>query len=208
MNIGVLDYKVGNVANVLRCLNFIDSKSNVALANANNLKSFDKLILPGVGSFQKAMSNLAETNSLESVLEFAKSGRYMLGICLGAQILFERGYEFGSHEGLGLLKGEVKGFKSLKAFEEGKIKVPHIGWNKNYKTSASPLLDGLEDEFYLYFDHGFYMECEKDALLARCEYGVTFASIVGKDNIFGIQPHPEKSHNSGMKILENFLALK
>ncbi|PAF42904.1 imidazole glycerol phosphate synthase, glutamine amidotransferase subunit [Helicobacter sp. 11S02629-2] len=192
----------------MRCLNFIDSTNHVALANASNIKSFDKLILPGVGAFKKAMDNLVKANLLDLVLEYAKSGKYMLGICLGAQILFEKGHEFGEHEGLGLLKGEVRSFKSLDSFKTGKIKVPHIGWNNSHKATNSPLLHDLKDEFYLYFDHGFYMDCDKSALLATCEYGVSFASVVGKDNIFGIQPHPEKSHNSGIQILKNFLNLK
>ena len=138
----------------------------------------------------------------EAVLEFAKSGKPLLGICLGMQLLFNKSYEFGEHSGLGLLQGEVVRF----SLEDKTMKIPHMGWNLVHKNKESPLLQGLDSTFYLYFVHSFYVKNLENAV-GISNYGVNFASIVQKDNIFGIQPHPEKSHNVGLRILKNFINL-
>ncbi|WP_039872539.1 imidazole glycerol phosphate synthase subunit HisH, partial [Helicobacter canadensis] len=132
----------------------------------------------------------------------AKSGKPLLGICLGMQLLFQKSYEFGEHLGLGLIEGEIIKFDKKLLKEDEKI--PHMGWNLVQKTKNSPLLKDLEETFYLYFVHSYYLGDFKNAI-GISHYGVDFTALVQKDNLLGIQPHPEKSHNVGLKILENFL---
>jgi glutamine amidotransferase len=129
----------------------------------------------------------------------------MLGICLGMQLLFESSEEFGKHEGLGLIKGKVTAFDSSKFNEP--LKIPHMGWNRMFTTSH-PLFKNLDAEHYLYFVHTFHVNCEdKSDIIGKTNYGYEFTSAVAHNNIMGIQPHPEKSHDNGMKILENFINL-
>lgn len=170
-----------------------------------NLKKYDKLLLPGVGAFGNAMEQLQKTDLLSAVIEFAKSGKYMLGICLGMQLLFEKSFEFGEHKGLGLIEGEIVGFKNI-----APLKVPHIGWNSCLFTQSgesSPLLQGINNGSFFYFVHSFHIATQEKFILAKCEYGYPFGAIVNKDNLFGIQPHPEKSHNVGLQLLKNFINL-
>ena len=197
MNIAILNYKIGNLASVQNALVYASKELKYTTitieSNPHNLMRYDKIILPGVGAFGDAMEHLRISGMQEAIIEFAKSGKYMLGICLGMQLLFEQSSEFGEHRGLGLLRGIIEPFDRAKL---GALKVPHVGWNKCFL--------GLEEEFYLYFVHSF---CNRDSqnVLAQCEYGYTFSAIVGRDNIFGIQPHPEKSHKVGLRLLKNFL---
>jgi glutamine amidotransferase len=153
------------------------------------------------------MEHLKSAGMDEALHEYAKSGKYMLGVCLGMQLLFESSSEFGHNEGLGLVKGHVKAFDTSE-FEEGtRLKVPHMGWNRMF-TSNHKLFDSLDEEHYLYFVHSLHVECEKESnIIASTEYGYKFTSAVANDNILGIQPHPEKSHENGLQILENFIAL-
>ena len=170
-----------------------------------NLKKYDKLLLPGVGAFGNAMEQLQKTHLLNAIREFAQSGKYMLGICLGMQLLFEKSYEFGEHKGLGLIEGEIVGFKNI-----APLKVPHIGWNSCSFTQSgesSPLLQGINNGSFFYFVHSFHIATQEKFILAKCEYGYPFGAIVNKDNLFGIQPHPEKSHNVGLQLLKNFINL-
>jgi glutamine amidotransferase len=142
---------------------------------------------------------------VEPLREFAKSGKYMLGICLGMQLLFESSQEFGVHEGLGVIKGDVKHFDSSKFSEN--LKIPHMGWNRMF-TKEHPLFNGLDKEHYLYFVHTYHVDCkDEDDIIGETYYGYKFASAVACGNVFGIQPHPEKSHENGLKILENFIKL-
>lgn len=197
--LGIVNYNIGNLASVQNAI--LKLEERVAIEeNPQNLKNYDRLILPGVGAFGDAMEHLRISGMQEAVLEFAKSGKPLLGICLGMQLLFSKSYEFGEHLGLGLLEGEVVKFDS----NNGARKIPHMGWNCVCKTTESLLTRGLEDSFYLYFVHSFYVKNLENAV-GVSNYGVDFASIVQKDNIFGIQPHPEKSHNVGLRILKNFI---
>jgi len=202
--IAIVDYNMGNLASVqnafakLKCETVIES-------NPDKFKNYEKLILPGVGAFGDAMKHLNERNMVTALKEYAKSGKHILGICLGMQLLFQESEEFGKHKGLGLIKGNVKAFDA-KHFKES-LKVPHMGWNK-MTTTPHPLFNNLDEEHYLYFVHSFHVECENtEDIIGTTEYGYNFTSAVVHNNIMGIQPHPEKSHDNGLKILKNFIGL-
>ncbi len=202
--IGIVDYKMGNLASVQNAFSKLGEET-VVESNPEKLKEYDKLILPGVGAFGDAMEHLKEYNMIDAIKEFAQSKKPILGICLGMQLLFESSEEFGEHEGLGLIKGHIKAFDESKFSEP--LKVPHMGWNRMF-TKEHPLFEGLDENHYLYFVHTFHITGadEKD-IIGETEYGYKFTSAVAHDNIMGIQPHPEKSHENGLKILENFIKL-
>ncbi|QOP41866.1 imidazole glycerol phosphate synthase subunit HisH [Sulfurimonas marina] len=202
--IAIVDYNMGNLASVQNAFAKL-GKDTVVESDPAKFKDYDKLILPGVGAFGDAMEHLRERNMIEPIKEFAASGKPMLGICLGMQLLFESSEEFGAHEGLGLIKGKVTRFDESK-FEE-KLKVPHMGWNRMF-TKEHPLFNGLDDMHYLYFVHTYHVNCDdENDIIGRTNYGYEFTSAVAHNNVMGIQPHPEKSHTNGLKILENFISL-
>lgn len=201
--LGIVDYNIGNLASVQNAILKVGESAKIE-SDPSKLKDYDKIILPGVGAFGDAMEHLQKSGMQEAILDFVKSGKFLLGICLGMQLLFQKSYEFGEHSGLGLLEGEIIHFEKA-ALKKGE-KIPHMGWNLVKKVKNSALLEGLEDSFYLYFVHSYYLGESKNAL-GMSHYGIDFVSIVQKENIFGIQPHPEKSHNVGLKILKNFAKL-
>ncbi|MDF1883590.1 imidazole glycerol phosphate synthase subunit HisH [Sulfurimonas sp. SAG-AH-194-C21] len=202
--IGIVDYKMGNLASVQNAFSKLGHET-VVESNSDKFKEYDKLILPGVGAFGDAMDHLRERNMIDAIKEFAESKKPMLGICLGMQLLFDSSEEFGEHEGLGLIKGDIKAFDTSKFSES--LKVPHMGWNRMFTTNH-PLFDGLDENHYLYFVHTFHIVgADKNDIIGETEYGYKFTSAVAHDNIMGIQPHPEKSHENGLKILENFIKL-
>ncbi len=202
--IGIVDYNMGNLASVINAFEMVGADI-VVESDPIKLKEYDKLILPGVGAFGDAMEHLKENGMDEAIKEYAKSGKPLLGICLGMQLLFENSQEFGSHEGLGLIEGEVVAFDESKF--DHKLKVPHMGWNEMFKQNDISLFEGLSDEFYLYFVHSFHAVCDDKYAIGKTYYGYEFVSAVNKNNIYGIQPHPEKSHENGLKIIENFINL-
>lgn len=202
--IGIVDYNMGNLASVQNAFAKL-GENTVIESDPAKFKDYDKLILPGVGAFGDAMEHLRERNMIEPLKEYAKSGKYMLGICLGMQLLFESSEEFGFHEGLGLIKGNVTAFDATKFSEP--LKVPHMGWNRMF-TKDHPLFKNLDEEHYLYFVHTYHVNCaNEEDIIGRTYYGYEFTSAVAHDNVMGIQPHPEKSHENGLKILENFIKL-
>ena len=201
--LGIVDYNIGNLASVQNAILKVGESAKIE-NDPSKLKDYDKIILPGVGAFGDAMEHLQKSGMQEAILDFVKSGKFLLGICLGMQLLFQKSYEFGEHSGLGLLEGEIIHFEKA-TLKKGE-KIPHMGWNLVKKVKNSALLEGLEDSFYLYFVHSYYLGESKNAL-GMSHYGIDFVSIVQKENIFGIQPHPEKSHNVGLKILKNFVKL-
>jgi len=202
--IAIVDYNIGNLASVKNAFAKL-GKDTVVESNPAKFKEYDKLILPGVGAFGDAMEHLRERNMINAIKEFAASGKPIIGICLGMQLLFESSEEFGEHEGLGLIKGHVKAFDES-AFSEP-LKIPHMGWNKML-TKEHPLFVGLDKEHYLYFVHTYHVTCSNaEDIIGETEYGYKFTSAVAHKNIMGIQPHPEKSHENGLKILENFIKL-
>ena len=202
--IAIVDYNMGNLASVQNAFATLGEKT-VVESNPENFLNYDKLILPGVGAFGDAMEHLRERNMINAIKEFAASGKPVLGICLGMQLLFESSQEFGFHEGLGLIKGDVKAFDTSKFSEP--LKVPHMGWNRMF-TKEHPLFMGLDENHYLYFVHTYHVICENaEDIIGETEYGYRFTSAVAHKNIMGTQPHPEKSHENGLKILENFIKL-
>lgn len=206
MKIAIVDYNIGNLASVRNALENISIKNTqVSIEkDAQKLASYDRIILPGVGAFGDAIANLENSGMKMALLEFIKSGKYVLGICLGMQLLFEKSFEFGEHTGLGVFGGEVIKFDT-------KFKIPHMGWNRCvFKNATHPLLKNIKNNVYLYFVHSYHAKCKhNDNIIATCNYGdYDFPCIVAKENVLGIQPHPEKSHQEGLKILENFLRLQ
>jgi glutamine amidotransferase len=202
--IAIVDYNMGNLASVKNAFAKL-GKEVVIESDSSKFKNYDKLILPGVGAFGEAMEHLRDRNMIEPLKEFAASKKYMLGICLGMQLLFESSEEFGEHEGLGLIKGSVKAFDTTKFSEP--LKVPHMGWNRMF-TTKHPLFKNLDEEHYLYFVHTFHVNCTNEQdIIGTTNYGYDFTSAVAHGNVIGIQPHPEKSHENGLKILKNFINL-
>jgi len=202
--IGIVDYNMGNLASVINAFEIQGAKI-VVESDPSKLQNYGKLILPGVGAYGDAMEHLQENGMDEAVKAYAKTGKPLLGICLGMQLLFESSEEFGETEGLGLIEGKVVSFDESKF--DHKLKVPHMGWNEMFKQKDMPLFDGLDKEFYLYFVHSFHAVCDDQYAIGKTYYGYEFVSAVNKDNIYGIQPHPEKSHENGLKIIENFIKL-
>ncbi len=202
--IGIVDYNMGNLASVINAFNKIGASIRVE-SNPLKLKDYDKIILPGVGAFGDAMQHLKESEMDSAIIDFVSTNRPLLGICLGMQLLFNSSKEFGDHRGLGLIDGEVVPFNREKF--DHKLKVPHMGWNEIFKKKDTPLFNGLRDEFYLYFVHSYHVQCDNRYVIGKSYYGYEFVSAVNRDNIYGIQPHPEKSHKNGLKIIENFIEL-
>jgi len=219
--IGIVDYNMGNLASVINAFKKVGADVQLE-SNPSKLSQYDKLILPGVGAFGDAMEHLKENSMDIAVKRFANSGKPLLGICLGMQLLFESSEEFGSTEGLGLIPGKVVAFDKAK-FDHPQ-KVPHMGWNEMFcggltsndlsqgdesfaGLTPTKLFDELPDDFYLYFVHSFHAVCDDKYAIGKTHYGYEFVSAVQNDNIYGIQPHPEKSHENGLKIIENFTKL-
>ena len=199
--IGIVDYGMGNLFSVSKALERLNAEYFIS-GDKVELMSADALLLPGVGSFRDAMKVL----QVETIKEFAASGKPLLGICLGMQLLFEDSDENGLTKGLGLLPGKVRRFPGKSADGET-YKVPHMGWNKLEFVQSSPLLEGLQED-YVYFVHSYYVTAENsEVLLAKADYHEEVSAVVGKDNIFGMQFHPEKSSKLGMALLNNFLKL-
>ncbi len=201
MKIGIVDYNMGNLASVKNAFDKIGVKADI-IKKSDEIKNCDKLILPGVGAFGDAMEHLNSSGMDEAIRDFVKSGKYMLGVCLGMQLLFESSDEFGENKGLGFIEGKVVYFNRKRV---GEHKIPHMGWNKLFHKNSS-LFKGLNNP-YLYFVHSLHAVCDEKYVIGKTVYGYEFVSAVNKDNIFGFQPHPEKSHNEGLMILKNFVEL-
>lgn len=201
--IGIIDYNMGNLASVYNACHLIDAKASI-VKDPNELKNYDRIILPGVGAYADAMEHLNETGMKEAIYEFAKTGKPTIGICLGMQLLFQSSQEFGHSDGLGLIEGEVIKFDKSKMNED--FKIPHMGWNTIINKEHA-LFEGLKDP-YLYFVHSYHAVTAEENIIGKTVYGYEFVSAVNKDNIYGFQPHPEKSHDNGLKILKNFMNIK
>ncbi len=204
MKIGIVDYKMGNIASLQNSFEKI-GKSVSIVHTPEDILSCDKLILPGVGGFGDAMTHLKEQNFIEPIQEYVQSGNNLLGVCLGMQLLFTSSNESLEKEGLDLIPGSVTKFDKSQA--EHTIKIPHMGWNKMEFVKESKLFLGLKREAYLYFVHSYHGNCDKRYIIGQTYYGYDFVSAVEKENIYGFQPHPEKSHNEGLQILENFIKI-
>ena len=203
--IGIIDYKMGNLASLRNSFEKIGVPVRVLHA-PEELAGCDKIVLPGVGAFGDAADHLAQYGFDKALAEFVATGKPLLGICLGMQLLFAASEESPGAKGLGLVDGTVKRFDKNRAAHP--IKIPHMGWNRMEIRHDSPLFAGLENGFYLYFVHGYHgADCPDNETVATCYYGYDFPAAVAKGNVFGLQPHPEKSHETGLKILKNFAEL-
>lgn len=203
--IALIDYKMGNIQSVINAVEKVGGKITL-VKNPKELEMYEKAILPGVGAFGDAMNFLSQNGMNEAVKNFTKSGKNLLGICLGMQLLFEKSEEFGNSRGLGLIEGEVVSFDKKKF--DIPLKVPHVGWNSLNFKNENPLLKNVKNRAYLYFVHSFHVKTKNQYVSAMTHYGYDFASVVQKKNIFGFQPHPEKSHENGLEIYKNFVELK
>ncbi|BCD60719.1 MULTISPECIES: imidazole glycerol phosphate synthase subunit HisH [unclassified Nitratiruptor] len=204
MKIAIIDYNMGNLRSVSNAFEKIGYPAIIE-KDPGKLQNYDKIILPGVGAFGDAVEHLEKSGLKEAICDFAQSGRPMLGICLGMQLLFEKSYEFGEHKGLGLIKGEVVPFDKNRF--DHRLKVPHMGWNELFVQKETPLFAGLPKAFYLYFVHSYHAVCDEEYVIGKTLYGYEFVSAVQNGNVFGLQPHPEKSHENGLRILKNFVEL-
>jgi glutamine amidotransferase len=195
MNV-ILDYNVGNLDSVLRGLqragiDAVVSKDPKVIKNANSL------ILPGVGAFKESMDSLKASNLIPLLLEHINKGKYLLGICLGMQLLYETSYEFGEHKGLGILKGTIEKIPNT-------VKIPHMGWNNLTIHKQDPITKYITNDDYVYFVHSYYVKSDSNELLASTYYGDLIPAIVKKDNVYATQFHPEKSGDVGHKILKAY----
>lgn len=199
--IAIVDYGVGNLFSLKSSLSMIGADA-IVTGNADDLRAAEKIILPGVGAFEDAANKLRATGLDTVVIEQAKAGKPLLGICLGMQMLFDRSFEYGEHKGLGLISGDVIDMRPKIPAE---LKVPHIGWNALiFKQPEHPLFRYIKEGDCVYFVHSFYgANCEKDTL-ATAEYGAELTAAVGSGNVLGCQFHPEKSGRVGLNILRAF----
>lgn len=197
--IGIIDYGMGNLKSICNALESINEEYLIS-AYKYDLRKCSGLILPGVGSFKEGIFNLRKDGLYSVVKEVAETGKPLLGICLGMQLLFEKGYEGEETKGIGLLKGKV-----IKMDEE-EFRVPNIGWNSLNINKDDKLVKGLKEESYMYYVHSYYAdEYNKEDLVASSDYyGLNIPGIVRRDNIIGVQFHPEKSGEEGIKFLKNF----
>lgn len=195
--IAIVDYGMGNLRSVQKAFEKIGATARI-VPFPRDIENARGIVLPGVGAFGQAMENLRAIGWDVALRDAVKRGVPFIGICLGMQLLFESSEEMGRHEGLGILRGEVKRFN-------GDLKVPQMGWNQMRITQPSPLLRDVADGSYAFFVHSYYC-APKDLsiVLATTDYGIEFASVVGRENVFGAQFHPEKSQSVGLKMLENF----
>ncbi|WP_456465966.1 imidazole glycerol phosphate synthase subunit HisH [Persephonella sp.] len=197
--ITVVDYGMGNLRSVSKALEKVGLEVKVS-SDPKDVDNAKGIVVPGVGAFGDAMHNLERLGLLQPVLRSIQKGKPYLGICLGLQILFEYGYEFGEHKGLGVLKGKVIRFENKENF-----KVPHMGWNQIWIKQKEGLFTNIRDGEYFYFVHSFYaVPSENMDIASSTDYIVDFCSAVQKENVWAVQFHPEKSQKAGLKLLENF----
>ena len=199
--IAIIDYGAGNIFSVKNALDFLGVKSALT-SDPGEILSADKVILPGVGAFQWAMDKL-EQSALVDTVKKAASEKPFMGICLGMQLLFDKSFEFGEREGLGLIKGHVD------RIPDTGLVIPHMGWNKLEYNRQCPLFEGLGEDEYVYFVHSYQAYCGDEALNAYVEYGSKIPAVVSDGKfVYGCQFHPEKSGQTGLKILKNFVSLR
>jgi glutamine amidotransferase len=197
--IALVDYGIGNLRSVQKALEHVGADVRLTEDPAVIL-SADKVVLPGVGAFGDGMKGLRARGLVDVVREVAARGTPLLGICVGMQVLFEVGEEMGEHVGLGIFSGRVRQFSNSPI-----LKVPQTGWNQIEPQRDSPLLRDLPRGAYAYFNHGYYCAAPPEHTLALTDYGGHYPSIVGRDRIYGIQFHPEKSQSVGLLLLKNFV---
>lgn len=200
--ITIVDYGMGNLRSVQKACERVGIDARVT-SNRAEIAAAERLILPGVGAFCDAITELNKQELIEPILAHIEADRPFLGICLGLQMLFDVSYEDGRYEGLGVIPGEVVRFPD---FDD--LKVPHMGWNRLRVRGDQPLLAGIPDDAYFYFVHSYYVAPQDESVIAATsDYGIDFVSMVSRGNLFATQFHPEKSQKFGLKLLENFAGI-
>lgn len=197
--IAIVDYGAGNIFSVKNAMDYLGMPAELT-SKADDIRNADGIILPGVGAFPWAINMLTKSGLVEVIKEEAVKKPF-LGICLGMQLIFSKGYEFEETDGLGLIDGQVRLMTP-----EG-LSIPHIGWNRLEKNRECALLNGLGDDEYVYFVHSYAAECADEDVAAYCEYGNRVTALVNRGTVYGAQFHPEKSGKTGLKILSNFAEL-
>lgn len=198
--IAIIDYGVGNLFSIKSSFAAIGADA-VITKDIEVIKNADKILLPGVGAFEDAAAKLKASGLFEVIISEVKNGKPILGICLGMQLLFEKSYEYGEHEGLGLLKGSIR---PMNQYVKSGLKIPHIGWNALNFVRDNPLFSYIKDGDCVYFVHSYFATDCEDSVIAECEYSVPITAAVAKGNIYGCQFHPEKSGSVGLNILKAF----
>ena len=199
---GIIDYTMGNLRSVQKAIESVGAEADI-VSDPEDLKNYSHIILPGVGAFRDAISELRKSGMAEAFIDMVKSGRPCLGVCLGLQLLFEKSFEEGEHTGLGLLKGDVVRFEP----QEG-LKIPHMGWNHLIIQRPDPLLAGIGESPCVYFVHSYHAQAaDPHDVLATSDHGSPFVAAVGRGNLRACQFHPEKSQAVGLKIYDNFMRL-
>ncbi|MBQ1220072.1 MAG: imidazole glycerol phosphate synthase subunit HisH [Peptococcaceae bacterium] len=198
--IHIIDYGAGNLFSVQNALNYLQIENKIT-ANPADLADADGIILPGVGAFRDAMTMLNESGFTEAIKVQASAGKPILGICLGMQMLFEKGYEFGETDGLGLIPGNVV------LIDGGGLKIPHMGWNDLTVLNDCPLSADVADGDYVYYVHSYRADTSDEYISCYTMYNEKIPGLVYRDNVYGAQFHPEKSGQVGMNILKNFAKL-
>jgi glutamine amidotransferase len=197
VSVAIIDYGVGNLRSVEKAFAATGCEASIS-SDESFLRRAERLVLPGVGAFAACMKALAERGFDRLVRERASAGTPLLGVCVGMQLLFDESEEFGSTRGLGLLKGSVRKF-------DGDLVVPQVGWNRIHQQRPHALFEGIADGAFCYFVHSFYCEPgDKKVVAAETEYGRLYASVVAQGNVCGVQFHPEKSQDVGLRMLKNF----
>ncbi len=196
--IAIVDYGVGNLRSVEKAFEAVGASALVT-NDAGAIREAGRLVLPGVGAFGECAGRLRGSGLDRLVLDAAEAGKPVLGLCVGLQLMFDEGHEFGVYEGLGLMRGRVV------RFPETGLLVPQIGWNQVEKVRPHPLLKGIGNGAYFYFVHSYRVEADDEAdVLAETEYGIYYPSVCGRGRVCGVQFHPEKSQDSGLRLLANF----
>ena len=203
--IAVIDYGVGNLFSLLSSLNYVRLDTKLT-NNIEEIKNAKGIILPGVGAFRDAIGNLEKYGLKETLINEAKNGKPFLGICLGMQMLFEKSYEYGEYEGLGLINGTVEEIKKY-ILENSDLKIPHMGWNSliiNERFKDDKILKDVDNNEYVYYVHSYFAKTDMKNIVTYSEYGTKIPGIVKNENVYGMQFHPEKSGDTGLKLLKNW----
>ena len=203
--IAVIDYGVGNLFSLLSSLNYVGLHTKLT-NDIEEIKNAEGIILPGVGAFRDAIGNLEKYGLKEILINEAKNGKPFLGICLGMQMLFEKSYEYGEYEGLGLINGTVEEIKKYIP-ENSDLKIPHMGWNSliiNERFKDDKILKDVDNNEYVYYVHSYFAKTDMKNIVTYSEYGTKIPGIVKNENVYGMQFHPEKSGDTGLKLLKNW----
>ena len=202
--IAVIDYGVGNLFSLTASLKCLGAET-VVTNKKEDIIAADRIILPGVGAFEDAIAKLRATGLVDTIIEETRKGKPLLGICLGMQLLFEKSYEYGEHEGLGLIRGEIASI--AEDLTDESLKVPHIGWNSLNFEAGEPLFKYINPGDYVYYVHSFYGRDCVENTIATSNYDITVTGAVRSGSVYGTQFHPEKSGNVGLNILKAFIEL-